>query len=267
MVKKLLPLIADHRVYVEPFGGGASLLFSKEPSPVEVYNDLDSGLVNFFRVLRDRRQFKRLQFLASLTPYAREEFEWALQTWRECANPADKAHRWFIVARMSFSGRFGASWGFSVTSTSRRMASSVSSYLSAVEHLPNVCDRLLRVQIEHAAALQVIRTYDTKETLFYVDPPYVHSTRRSGGYLHEMADDDHRELVDLLLSVKGRVILSGYSNPLYLQLEKRKWHRIDWQTDCSASGTRQTALKGEIGRAERRRVESVWMNYVPNQAA
>jgi hypothetical protein len=81
-----------------------------------------------------------------------------------------------------------------------------------------------------------------------------------------MEDDDHKELVDLLLSIKGRAILSGYSNPLYLKLEKRKWHRIDWQTDCSVNGTRQAARKGAAGVAERQRIESVWMNYKPQAA-
>lgn len=98
MVAKLLPLIPPHRIYVEPFGGGASLLFAKKPSPVEVYNDLDSGLVNFFRVLRDPKKFERLHKLVSLTPYSREEYDFCRATWETCDDDVERAYRWYVVA-------------------------------------------------------------------------------------------------------------------------------------------------------------------------
>jgi DNA adenine methylase len=120
MVAKLLPLIPEHRIYVEPFGGGASMLVSKEPSAVEVYNDINSGLVNFFRVLRDSRQYGRLRRLAALTPYAREEFDFCRETWADAEETVERAYKWFVVARMSFSGIFGNSWGS--PSTLRRAA-------------------------------------------------------------------------------------------------------------------------------------------------
>src|SRR5262245_60457083 len=202
MRAKLLPLIPAHRIYVEPFGGAASMLLAKEPSPVEVYNDLNSGLVNFFRVLRDARKFKRLQFLSSLTPYSREEYYWARDTWEGCSSPVDRAHRWFTVARMSFGGMFGKSWGFTVHSSCRGVSQTVSRYLSAIESLPQIHARLMIVQIEHRDALDVINTYDSPETFFFLDPPYEPSTRRSGSYLHEMTEDGHRELVSRLLRVK-----------------------------------------------------------------
>ena len=269
MRNKLLPLIPEHKIYVEPFGGAASLLLSKEPSSVEVYNDLDSGLVNFFRVLRDRRKFNRLQFLAYLTPYSREEFEWAAATWAECNNPVDRAHRWFTVARAAFGGRFGNSWGFTVTASCRGMAAAVSRYLGSVDGLPSIHLRLMRVQIEHRDALFIINTYDTKETFFYLDPPYVPSTRRGGEYQHELTEDDHRKLVNRLLRVKGKVMLSGYRNPIYAKLEKKGWKRIDWPVVCSAAGsTRLTRIQGPgSATAMQSRVESVWLNYKPPKKA
>lgn len=81
MASKILPYFPEHHTYAEPFGGGASMLFAKPPSPVEVYNDMDSGLVNFFRVLRDPEAFERFHHLAALTPYSREEYCHCRSTW------------------------------------------------------------------------------------------------------------------------------------------------------------------------------------------
>jgi len=207
MAAKILQLFPPHRVYVEPFGGGASLLFAKEPSPVEVYNDVDSGLVNLFRVLRDPTRFEQFQRLVSLTPYSREEFCFCRETWEKCDEDLERAYRWFVVARMSFSGHFGGSWGFAVSASDRGMSTVCSSWLAAIEGLPQVHARLMRVQIEHSDFRRIITTYDTPETLFYCDPPYMPATRKSGGYRHEMAESDHEELVALLLQVKGMVVL------------------------------------------------------------
>jgi len=267
MVAKLLPLLPPHRIYVEPFGGGASLLFAKDPSPVEVYNDLDSGLVNFFRVLRDPEKFIRFYHLASFTPHSREEFNFCRATWQECEDEVELAYRWFIVARMSFGGDFGHSWAFAVTQSRRGMAGTTSKWLSTLEMLPAIHERMMRVQIEHDDFRNVIKTYDTPETLFYLDPPYVPETRKDGKYKHELAIEDHEELVNLILGVAGKVILSGYNHPIYKPLENAGWERIDFQTACYAvAKTRATGIQGE-GAATKRapRVESVWINLQARQ--
>lgn len=262
MTAKLLPLIPPHHTYVEPFGGGASLLFAKKPSPVEVYNDLDSGLVNFFRVLRDPEGFERFHLLVSLTPYSREEFNSCRETWEGCTDDVERAYRWYVVARMSFSGMFGASWGFAVTATTRGMSMPCSNWLSVIERLPQIHQRIMRVQIEHDDFRQIIRTYDTPGTLFYCDPPYVPDTRKSGSYKHEMTVEDHNDLVELLLGVKGMAILSGYRHPVYEPLERAGWRRHDYETSCSATArTRATGILGK-GSLEKMqpRVESVWVS-------
>jgi DNA adenine methylase len=261
MVKNLLPYIPDHRTYVELFGGGASLLIARDPSPIEVYNDLNSGLVNFFRVLRDTKQFKQFQRLATLTPYAREEFDLCKQSWREQDDPVERAHRWFVVARMSFGGNFH-SWGYGVTGSARGMASQVSRWLGAVESLPEISTRLLRVQVENKDAFALIECYDSPETFFYLDPPYVMSTRKGGAYEHELTDESHRRLVKVLKEIKGKALLSGYANPIYRELERSGWHRRDWEAICSLSGrTRLNGLLGEGAAKSQRRVESIWFNY------
>ncbi|MGE5605457.1 MAG: DNA adenine methylase, partial [Bacteroidota bacterium] len=129
MVSKLVPLEPEHKIYVEVFGGGANYLLAHEPSKVEIYNDLDSGLINFFRVLRDPRKFGRLYHYAIHTPYSREEFKFCRDTWREPNDDVIRAYRWFVKNRMSFAG-LGRSWGRTVTSSTRGMAEAPSSWLS-----------------------------------------------------------------------------------------------------------------------------------------
>jgi DNA adenine methylase len=267
MVAKLLPYIPAHRIYVELFGGGASMLVARDPSDVEVYNDLNSGLVNFFRVLRDQKQFKQFHRLAQLTPYAREEFDLCKQTWREVSDPVERAHRWFVVARMSFGGNFH-SWGYGVTGSCRGMASQVSRYLGAVENLPEISARLLQVQVENKDAFDLIACYDSPDTFFYLDPPYVPSTRKSGGYEHELTDESHRRLVKVLQGIEGKAMLSGYANPIYAELERAGWQRRDWETLCSLSGrTRLNGLRGAgAAKLSQKRVESIWFNYEVKEA-
>jgi len=262
MVPKLLKLISPHRIYVEVFGGGASLLFAKCPSPVEVYNDIDSNLVNFFRVLRDPEKFERFHRLASLTPYSREEYYFCRKTWEQCEDDVERAYRWFVVARMSFSGLFGSGWSFGVTGSRRGMAKKCAAWLSIIEGLPQIHARLMQVQIENRDFRDILKIYDTPNTFFYCDPPYVPETRRHGKYKHEMTLADHEELVKLLLQVKGKIVLSGYQHSVYEPLEQAGWQRYDYETVCYAAGrTRATGILGE-GAAKRMqpRTESVWVS-------
>ncbi len=255
LVDRLLPLIPQHHTYVEPFGGGASLLFAKEPSPVEVYNDLDSGLVNFFRVLRDPAKFERFYRMVCMTPYAREEFDFCRRSWQECEDDVERAYRWFVVARMSFSGHFGHSWSSVVRESRCNISASVNVWLQGVEMLPEAHARLMMVQVEHLDFRHILKRYDDKDTFFYLDPPYVRFTRKTGRYSVEMSDEDHRDMVSLLLGLKGKALLSGYSNPLYLPLEEAGWRRLDFPAVCYAAG--------KTDEPARARVESVWMNYAP----
>lgn len=261
MTTKLLPLLPPHHIYVEPFGGGASLLFAKDPSPVEVYNDLDSGVVSFFRVMRDPDKASKLLMLASLTPHSREEWKQFRDSWGIQADEIEKAYRWYFVARQSFAGRFGSSWGMAVTHSSRGMAGKNSSWISSHENLGRVCSRLMRVQIEHVDFRDIVERYDTPQTLFYLDPPYVPDTRSSGEYAHELTADDHRELVGRLLKLQGKALLSGYPTDLYQPLENAGWKRHDYETFCNAVGrTRASGMTGEGAMSKAPRTECVWVS-------
>lgn len=262
MANTLLDLLPDHEIYVEVFGGGASLMFAKVPKPVEVYNDLDSGLVNFFRVLRDPESFQKLYAKASLTPYSREEWNFYKEWWDEPEDAVEKAYRWYVVARMSFSGRFGTSWQHVVTYSQKGMSCAVMKWLASIEALPQIHQRLMRVQIEHQDFRTILDRYDTSNTLFYLDPPYMKETRRAGEYDHEITASDHEDLVRILLEIKGKACLSGYAHPVYLPLENAGWRRLDMETSCFAAGrTRATGIQG-VGActANQRRTESVWLS-------
>lgn len=261
MAKKIIALFPPHRTYVEPFGGGASVLIAKKPSPIEVYNDIDSGLINFFRVLRDPVKFERFHRLVALTPYSREEYNFCRKIWEDCKNDVERAHLWYIIARQSFSGVFGTSWSSVITESSRRMARSVSGYLSAIQQLPAITTRLQRVQIEHADWRRILERYDTEDTLFYLDPPYVLETRKDTRYAHELTAEDYHELIQRLLILTGKVVLSGYRHPTYEPLEKAGWIRYDYPTVSHAAGhTQATGILGPgSGKRMQSRVESIWV--------
>ena len=261
--KNLLGLTeVSHQVYVEVFGGGASLLFAKQPSPVEVYNDLDSGLVNFFRVIRNQETFKEFQRQVELIPYSREEYCYAVNKWEQEADLVQKAVLWFIIARMSFGGRFASSWGFTVLTSAMHMGRAASSYLGAVKNLDQVAARCKMLLVENLNFYKCICNYDTKKTLFYCDPPYMLDTRRGGGYKHEMDKSAHESLVSILLKIKGMVFLSGYETSTYEPLLQSGWKIFKFDVACNVVGrTKLLKLQGKGACDEnQRRTECIYIN-------
>jgi DNA adenine methylase len=263
MLAKLLPIIngIKHTTYCEPFGGGASILLNKQPSKVEVYNDLDSGLYDFFSVLANPEQFEKFRRRVSLLPYSRQLYYDCCDTWQQEADIIERASKWFVVARQSFSGRFGSGWSFAVTASRRNMAETCSKWLSCIEHLPEVHTRLQRVQIENIDFKKCIDCYDTDETLFYLDPPYLAETRSAGGYKHELTAVDHAELIEILLNLRGQAVLSGYPNEIYNRLTQSGWEYREYETACHAAGkTRNSNLQGKGAALENAaRTEAVWI--------
>ncbi len=213
-----------HRHYVEPFGGAANVLPVKEPSPMETYNDANNKIVNFFKVLREKPDELIEQIL--LTPWARTEYELCIEP--ETESDIESARRLYYRLMMSYSGQFNTCRGsfrrFNKGSKKLRP-------VNLVENLKAASSRLYDVQIENRDALRLIRETDSPDTLFYLDPPYVFSTRTtSKAYSHEMTDKAHREFADLLYGLEGFVILSGYPPAIYEELfESKGWIRSDRQ--------------------------------------
>lgn len=224
----LLPLLPDAQHFCEPFGGSAAVLINRIPAPVETYNDLDSEVVNFFRVLRDQKETLIEQI--GFTPFSREEFELACQGPVDDLSELERARRFYIRARQVRTGlaqkASSGRWAHCLLTSRAGMAGAVSRWLGSVEDLSLIALRLLRVQIEHAPALDVIRRYDSPQTLTYCDPPYPHSSRGdSNAYAHEMTDEQHRELAEVLHHVQGKVAISSYSCQLMDELY-RDWNMV-----------------------------------------
>jgi DNA adenine methylase len=210
-----------HTSYVEPFCGAANILFRKNPSRFEVINDLNHNIVTFFDVLRSRPD--ELLSAIRLTPYSREEHRRAHDDvpLQHKDRELEVARRFYVRSRQSFGsgeGEYSTGWRFQRTDT--RGGASVTEEWNRYEHLWAAAERLKAVQIESDTAINCIKRFDTPDTLFYVDPPYLFETRYSNEerYAHEMSNDDHRQLAALLRSVQGMVLLSGYKSALYDEL-------------------------------------------------
>ena len=252
VAKRLIDLFPPHRVYVEPFGGAASVLLRKPRSYGEVYNDLDSEVVNLFRVLRDDRLAPRLVKKLRLTPFAREEFDACMP---RCEDPVERARRLVALSFMGFgsNAHVRSTTGFrgNVTRIGSTPAHDWAGYPDA---LIQTIERFQGVVVEHRAASDVISRYDKPDTLFYVDPPYIQSTRARYGahrkYAVEMDMQGHRELLMQLRSVAGMVVLSAYQHPLYTR-SLIGWRQVEF--DAMADGARP-------------RKEIVWLNHAAAEA-
>ncbi|WP_440217168.1 DNA adenine methylase [Chromobacterium piscinae] len=245
----VISFFPPHSCYVEPYGGAAGVLLQKERSYAEVYNDIDGDMVNFFRVLQDVELSEKLVRLLNLTPYARCEFD--LSWWpSECS--VERARRTIIRAQMGF-GSAGATkkrTGFRID-TRREYATAMHLWLKYPESIADIGMRMQGVLVENRPALDVILQHDSSETLHFVDPPYVLGTRKlspgSSYYRHEMSDDEHMLLLDVLADVKGMVVLSGYSSCMY-ENRLQNWQRFTTKSRIAAN--RGAGVREEV----------VWIN-------
>ena len=272
LARHIVPLLPPHKCYLETHGGGLSVFFAKPRARLETVNDLDGGVVRFYRVLRDPAAFERFRLLCEFTPYAREEYE-------DCRCPGDdddggeparRAWAWFVVVRQAFGGATGSAarhgwkysvhtpgaagtWGYSATNANgTRVASAAQRYLSTVERLPEVHARLQGVQIERGDWRRVLAVYGHADALVYADPPYVWETRRGDKrYAHEMTTEEHHALTAALLASPALCVLSGYRDAaIHRPLEEAGWERTDIDVPISAARHREGL----------RRVESLWRN-------
>ena len=245
----IMSYFPPHRVYVEPYGGAGSVLMRKPRSEAEIYNDLDDDVVNVFRVLRDPEMAGRLEELLYLTPYSRTEF-WT--SYEPTEDPVERARRTIVRTTMSHgtTGRRAHRTGFRARCWAQRR-NEAAGWVDVPDLIQGFVDRLRGVTIECRPALEVINQQDSPGTLFYVDPPYVLSTRSSirseseadgwRGYQHNMDDDEHRELLGVLRNVQGMVVLSAYDNEIYKEL-LGDWHRESKLVMADGGRRRQEVL-------------------------
>ena len=235
-------------LYCEPFGGGANPLLQLPRFPLEIYNDLNGDVVNFFSVLRSRED--ELIRAINLTPYAKGEWELSFES---CNNPLERARRFYVRCYLSIAGgtvREGTNPGFrrQVNLTTKpdgtqAMTPAAISFMNT-KHLHQVANRMRGVQIESDDAISIIERYDSRFSFFYIDPPYVFDTRSkwaNSAYAHEMTNEDHRELAKVLINVEGMVLLSGYRTPIYDELYSG-WVRVDRDFRVNNSDKRTESL-------------------------
>lgn len=253
----LLPLIPQSRVYVEPFGGGCSVLLNKQRSEVEVYNDLDGALVNLFEVVRGDESFDEFARLLDYTPYSREEFERCL-SFDGLADPVRRAVAFYTVINQSISGKRLARRGDWARG---RMDNLAGRWFERQQKLGPIHDRVRNVQIECRDALDILQEWDGEDVTFYCDPPYILDTRSKRKYYAvEPGDDYHNQLVDVLLNVRGCVVLSGYDHPIYHRLVEEGW----WTDVYGAQAVMEVVQKGGGKRA---RTEIVYRNRTAADSA
>jgi DNA adenine methylase len=250
---KLAPWIISHfpahRIYVEPYAGGVSVLMCKPRSYAEVYNDTWGIVVNVFRVLRDPEMSARLREQLILTPFARDEFLVCGDA--EIVNITDPVEMARRTILRSFAG-FGSaatnahhSTGFR-SNSNRSGTTPAHDWANYPDNIAAFTERLRGVVIENKNAVEVILQHDTPKTLFYVDPPYPHSTRKmargNAAYECEMTDEQHRELAGVLHSVSGMVIISGYPCELYDKELYSDWTRIECRALADGASERTEVL-------------------------
>lgn len=248
IAKEIAQLFTSHNTYVETHGGMASVLLNKERAPVEIYNDIDWNVYNFFYQLRHNE--KKLQRLLSLTPYSEQEFKDCMIDCTE-TDDIELARQFYVALRLSQAGR-GDAFSCTLHRSRRGMADVVSGYLSAIdEELPKIVEGLREVLYVNRDALDIIEKWDGPDTLFYIDPPYLPETRKSKEvYYNEMTDEQHVELAEKLNKIKGKAVVSGYPSELYDNLYKGwRVHQFNLPNNSAKSVTKE------------RRIETVWLNY------
>jgi DNA adenine methylase len=229
----------QHNKYVEVFGGGGGLLLAKKRSQFDVYNDIDSTLYDFFSVLSDPDHFQQFIRRVDVLPYSKQLFDDCMETWETEEDVVERVSKWFVVVRQVFSGLIGGG-GWS------RGKKSMKAWFSVLDRLPEVHDRLQGVFLENADFRKIFEVYDEPKTLFYVDPTYIQSTRKGGGYQFEMTDSDHYDLVKILLALEGRVVLSGFDNEIYKPLVEAGWKVETKEVACCASNENEKGTRTEV---------------------
>ena len=215
LLKYLLPLIPPHKIYCEPFFGGGALFFAKPKSEVEVINDLNGEVVNFFKVVKTK--FSELQKEVRGSPHSRELFKRAkaIYDFPDMFSDVKRAWAFWILTNQGFSGLIGA-WGFGKQNSKEKSLANKRN-----DFTKEYAERFEAVQIEHNDALKVIDRCDDKNAFIYCDPPYINTDQgHYAGYSEAM----YKSLLAKLSKVKGKFLLSSYPNPiLSAYIKKYKW--------------------------------------------
>ena len=234
----------EHKAYLEPFCGSAAVFFQKIPAPLETLNDIDGEIVNLFEVIRSAP--KELARQIYFTPWSREELYKSYNANIPDLENIERARIYLARSWQSIGNGQRHKNGFK-----HSVAPNGPVCAKAWAYLPDTilqaAERLKNAQIENSDAIELIRKFNDKETLIYIDPPYPLSTRKNYLYRHEMTDADHVRLLDAVIDSKSMIVLSGYDCELYND-RLAGWQRYSKKQNVEAAQTR---------------TETLWMNFRP----
>ena len=242
MAEWIISKFPKHHSYVEPFFGSGAILFNKPRSNIETVNDLDGNVVNLFRCIQQNPE--KLARKIYYTPYARDVYEKAFY---ECPEePFEKALNFYIRCNMGYGFRTnGKKVGWKNDVQGREKAYAAIDWCNIPEKIMQAAERLRGVQIENSPAIELIQRFNFKNVLIYCDPPYMLQTRHGKQYRCEMNENEHKELLEVLLKHKGPVVISGYDTDLYNDMLEgwTKLEKIAYSRVCT------------------KKKEIIWLNY------
>lgn len=248
---KIVNFFPPHYAWVEAFCGSASITFAKEPAQIEIINDIDDQIVNFFEQLRNNRDALIESII--LTPYASSEF-YLSQTDESGISSLEKARRFIVRAMMTVNGAYGkskAGFSFSQSYSRNNIEARVNRWNNLPDRLIPIAERLKNVRIEKRDARKLLKMFVNRPaTLVYLDPPYL--TKRSHEYNHDVNYEEfHKELLEICIKAKCMIVISGYQSDLY---DKMLTANSGWVKSTLEAKTRGT--KGE----DNIREEIIWQN-------
>lgn len=251
-LKEILPHLPHRSFYGEPFGGSGALLLARASSDLEVFNDRCSGVTAFYRCIRDGRKMNAMLDRLNLCLHSREEFVWCRDTWKDCQDDVERGARWWYMVTTSFAAQ-GMFFG-RCNSGKAQIGPKIKNNLKL---FPEVHRRLLHVQIENQDWRSILKDFDSKDAVWYLDPPYYSYAK--GMYSHEMNKQDHVELIERVFQLKGFVAISGYENELY---DKQKWdEKHQWLVRSSSLSANKTETNNLAGHDVQRGLarETLWI--------
>ncbi|MBD1223269.1 DNA adenine methylase [Virgibacillus halodenitrificans] len=236
MANWIINHMPEHKTYLEPFFGSGAVFFNKTKSSIETINDLDSSVVNLFKVIRDDPE--TLAQAINFTPLSREEYYLSYEF--EQGDEVEQARRFLVRCWQAIGAKTSdrTGWRSLIASNGPDTAKE---WGKLPAKILKVAERLKEAQIENQPAEKLIERYKREDVLIYADPPYILETRTKRHYKHEMTVEEHAYLLKQLDDHPGPVILSGYEHELYNEL-LTKWHKESMNVLAEAGAKRQEML-------------------------
>lgn len=232
LVPKIIPLFPEHKQYIEPFTGGGAVYFAKPKSEHEVINDLDSRIVNFYRVLKTKEKFSQLQEKIRATLHSESEYNRAWDVLNlPMIDEIEFAWAFWVQTNMSFSFILCGSFAFCSDDRSGKLSNNKRNAFDE-----RYLMRLETTEIFCRDAINLIKLKDSPDSFFYCDPPYVSSDK---GHYADYTMDNFRNLLDTLATIKGKFLLSSYPEDILIEYRERYgWRTQDHEAEVAVTGKR-----------------------------